>query len=177
MIDSYVAQIAQAQEAADALAEHQRLERLASSLDGLKAAQQKQQELDRLWDELCQAQTQIRGYVAEAAVAIPAWRERFAAAHEALLAVAHEVDQVQAPLVLGGDALHRAYRIEKKIQGLEGREIGSTVQKMWASAGGNSADLDPLHGLADQGLPAWFRGLGHKFLYSHQLGVKHFFRS
>ena len=120
---------------------------------------------------------QIRGYVAEAAVAIPAWRERFAQAHAAMLAVAHEVDRAQAPLVLCIDALHRAYRLERKIQGLEGRETGSTVQKMWASAGGDNPDLDPLRELKDPGLADWFRKKGHKFLYRPELGLRHFFNS
>ena len=179
MIDSYVAQIAAAQEAADSLAEHERLQRLASSLDGLKAAQEKAQKLDALWDELCQAQADLRANVQKALVAVPAWRTRFAEAHGALLAVVAELGDAQQGIVEAGDSLRRAHRIERKIQGLEGRgETGSTVQKMWDSAGGNSRDLDPLKGLEviDPGLPGWLSGRGVRFLYRPAVGLKHFFR-
>ncbi len=177
MNTTFAAKISEAEEARAALAEHERLQRLSAGLEDLREQQRKAEELSALWDDLCQAQTQIRGYVAEAAVAIPAWRERFFQAHQAMLAVAHEVDRAQAPLLLAGDALHRAYRLERKIQGLEGRETGSTVQKMWASAGGDNLDLDPLRELKDPGLADWFRKKGHKFMYNPVLGVKHFFRS
>ena len=179
MIDSYVAQIAAAQEAADSLAEHERLQRLASSLDGLKAAQEKAQKLDALWDELCEVQSDLRANVAEALVTVPAWREKFAKAHQELVNVVAELNAAQAGIVRAGDALRRAYKIERTIQGLEGRgETGSTVQKMWQSAGGDSLDLDPLIGLEkiDPGLPGWLAGRGIKFLFRSQIGIRHFFR-
>lgn len=179
MIDSYVAQIAAAQEAADSLAEHQRLERLASSLEGLKAAQEKQRELDRLYNELCETQADLRAHVAAALIAVPAWRAKFAETHQALVNVVAEVDQAQAPIVRAGDALKRAHKIERTIQGLEGRgETGSTVQKMWDSAGGNNPDLDPLRGLEtlDPGLKGWFTAQGVRFLFSQKIGLRHFFR-
>ena len=179
MIDSYVAQIAAAQEAADSLAEHERLQRLASSLDGLKAAQEKAQKLDALWVELCEVQSDLRANVAEALVTVPAWREKFAKAHQALVNVVTELDAAQSPIVRAGDALRRAYRLEKQIQGLQGQgERGSSVQKMWQSAGGDSLDLDPLIGLEkiDPGLPGWLSGRGVRFLYRPALGLRHFFR-
>ena len=177
MFDTYVAQIAEAQEAADSLAEHERLQRLASSLEGLKAAQQKQQELDLLYDALCQTQADLRANVQAALVTVPAWREKFTAAHGALLAVVAEVDAAQAPILRAGDALKRAHRIERQIQGLEGRgETGSTIQKMWASVGGTSEDLDPLRGLVDPGLQDWLTGRKIRFLYRPSLGLRHFFR-
>ena len=179
MHTTFVEKIAEAQEAADSLAEHQRLERLASSLEGLKAAQEKQQKLDALWDELCQAQADLRANVQKALLAVPAWRRRFSETHGALLAVVAEVADAQQGIVEAGDALRRAYKIEKKIQSLEGRgEHGSTVQKMWASAGGDSLDLDPLRDLEvlDPQLPSWLAGRGVRFLYRPAVGLRHFFR-
>ena len=173
MIDSYVAQIAAAQEAADSLSEHQRLERLASSLDGLKAAQQKQQELDRLWDELCQVQADLRANVQEALTTIPAWRKRFLEAHDHLLAVAGESTAAQAALLLARDSLVRAYRIERQIQTLNGQSHNPTTQRMWESAGGCSPDLDPLKGVAGDWWAGYFKG---KFLYRPVVGLRHFFR-
>ena len=179
MNTTFAARISEAEEAASALAEHQRLERLASSLEGLKAAEEKQIELDLLWGELCIAQADLRAHVQKALTAVPAWRERFAAAHGALLAVVAEVADAQQGIVEAGETLRRAHRIERKIQGLEGRgETGSTVQRMWDSAGGNSPDLDPLRNLEvlDPGLPTWLSGRGVRFLYRPSLGLRHFFR-
>ena len=135
--------------------------------------------MDRLWDELCLAQGEIRENVAAALISVPAWREKFAAAHQELVNVVAEVDQAQQGIVRAGDALKRAYRLEKQIQGLQGQgERGSSVQKMWQSAGGDSLDLDPLIGLEkiDPGLPGWLAGRGIKFLYRSQIGIRHFFR-
>ena len=179
MNTTFAARIAEAEEAASALSEHQRLERLASSLEGLRAAEEKQRELDALYDALCQTQADLRANVQKALVAVPAWRTRFAEAHGALLAVVAEVADAQQGIVEAGDALRRAHRIERRIQGLEGRgETGSTVQKMWDSAGGNSRDLDPLKDLEvlDPGLPGWLSGRGVRFLYRPAVGLKHFFR-
>ena len=179
MHTTFVEKIAEASEARAALAEHERLQRLASSLDGLKAAQEKQRELDRLYDELCQTQADLRANVQSALVAVPAWREKFAEAHGALLAVVAEVADAQQGIVEAGDALRRAYKLEKKIQGLEGQgERGSSIQKMWDAAGGNSLDLDPLRNLEvlDPQLPGWLAGRGVKFLYRPAVGLRHFFR-
>ena len=179
MHTTFVEKIAEASEARAALAEHERLQRLSAGLEGLKAAQQKQQELDALYDALCQTQADLRANVQKALQAVPAWREKFAAAHQALVNVVAEVDEAQQGIVRAGDALKRAYRLEKQIQGLQGQgERGSSVQKMWQSAGGDSLDLDPLIGLEkiDPGLPGWLSGRGVRFLYRPAVGLKHFFR-
>ena len=177
MTTTFAARISEAEEARAALAEHERLQRLSAGLEGLRAADEKQIELDRLYDELCQTQADLRANVAEALVTVPAWREKFTAAHGALLAVVAEVDAAQAPILRAGDALKRAHRIERQIQGLEGRgETGSTIQKMWASVGGTSEDLDPLRGLVDPGLQDWLTGRKIRFLYRPSLGLRHFFR-
>ena len=179
MNTTFSARISEAEEAASALAEHQRLERLASSLEGLKAAQQKQQELDALYDALCQTQADLRANVQKALVAVPAWREKFAAAHQELVNVVAEVADAQQGIVEAGDALRQAYKLEKKIQGLQGQgERGSSIQKMWASAGGDSLDLDPLRDLEvlDPQLPSWLAGRGVRFLYRPSVGLRHFFR-
>ena len=173
MFDTYVAQIAEAQEAADSLAEHERLQRLAGSLEGLKAAQQKQQELDRLWDELCQVQADLRQNIQEALTSIPAWRNRFREAHAHLLAVADESTAAQAALLLGGDCLVRLYKIEKKIQTLNGQSHNPTTAKMWQSAGGCDPDLDPLRGVVGDWWAGYFKG---KFLFRPTVGLRHFFR-
>ena len=179
MHTTFVEKIAEASEARAALAEHERLQRLSAGLEGLKAAQQKQQELDALYDALCQTQADLRANVQKALQAVPAWREKFAEAHGALLAVVAELGDAQQGIVEAGDSLRRAHRIERRIQGLEGRgETGSTVQKMWDSAGGNSRDLDPLKDLEvlDPGLPGWLSGRGVRFLYRPSVGLRHFFR-
>ena len=179
MHTTFVEKIAEASEARAALAEHERLQRLSAGLEGLKAAQQKQQELDALYDALCQTQADLRAHVQKALVAVPAWRTRFAEAHGALLAVVAEVADAQQGIVRAGDALKRAYRLEKQIQGLQGQgERGSSVREMWQSAGGDSVDLDPLNGLEmlDPGLKGWFTAQGVRFLYSSRIGLRHFFR-
>ena len=177
MMDFYDIQIAAAEAAQDALAEHQRLAELASGLTDLREKKRKAEELGRLFDRLCETQNEIKENVAAALISVPAWREKFAAAHGALLAVVAEVDAAQAPILRAGDALKRAHRIERQIQGLEGRgETGSTIQKMWASVGGTSEDLDPLRGLVDPGLQDWLTGRKIRFLYRPSLGLRHFFR-
>ena len=179
MNTTFAARISEAEEARAALAEHERLQRLSAGLEGLRAAEEKRIELDRLWDELCQTQADLRANVQKALVTVPAWREKFAAAHQALVNVVAEVDEAQQGIVRAGDALKRAYRLEKQIQGLQGQgERGSSVQKMWQSAGGDSLDLDPLIGLEkiDPGLPGWLSGRGVRFLYRPAVGLKHFFR-
>ena len=179
MNTTFAARISEAEEARAALAEHERLQRLSAGLEGLRAAEEKRIELDRLWDELCLAQGEIRENVAAALISVPAWREKFAAAHQELVNVVAEVDQAQQGIVRAGDALKRAYRLEKQIQGLQGQgERGSSVQKMWQSAGGDSLDLDPLIGLEkiDPGLPGWLSGRGVRFLYRPAVGLRHFFR-
>jgi hypothetical protein len=179
MNTTFAARISEAEEARAALAEHERLQRLSAGLEGLRAAQQKQQELDLLYDALCQTQADLRANVQAALVTVPAWRTRFAEAHGALLAVVAEVADAQQGIVEAGDALRRAHRIERRIQGLEGRgETGSTVQKMWDAAGGNSLDLDPLKDLEllDPQLPSWLAGRGVRFLYRPSVGLRHFFR-
>ena len=179
MNTTFAAKIAEAEEARATLAEHERLQRLSAGLEGLRAAEEKQRELDALYDALCQTQADLRAHVQKALVAVPAWRTRFAEAHGALLAVVAEVADAQQGIVEAGDALRRAHRIERRIQGLEGRgETGSTVQKMWQSAGGDSLDLDPLRNLEvlDPGLPTWLSGRGVRFLYRPSLGLRHFFR-
>ena len=173
MIDSYVAQIAAAQEAADSLAEHERLQRLAGSLEGLRAAEEKQIELDRLWAELCQVQADLRQNIQESLTTIPAWRERFAAAHDHLLAVAGESTAAQAALLLAGDCLRRAYKIERQIQELNGQSHNPTTQRMWESAGGCDPDLDPLRGVVGDWWAGYFKG---KFLFRPSVGLRHFFR-
>jgi hypothetical protein len=179
MNTTFAARISEAEEARAALAEHERLQRLSAGLEGLRAAEEKQIELDRLWGELCLAQADLRAHVQEALTAVPAWRRRFSEAHGALLAVVAEVADAQQGIVEAGETLRRAHRIERKIQGLEGRgETGSTVQRMWDSAGGNSPDLDPLKDLEllDPGLPGWLAGRGVRFLYRPSVGLRHFFR-
>ena len=174
MTTTFAARISEAEEARAALAEHERLQRLSAGLEGLRAAEEKQIELDRLWAELCQTQADLRANVQEALTSIPSWRQRFAAAHQALLSVAGESDKAQAALLLAGDCLVRAYRIERTIQGLQGQgERGSSVQKMWQSAGGESQDLDPLKGLPGDWWAEYFKG---KFLYRPHIGLRHFFR-
>ncbi len=180
MNTTFAANIAEAEEARAALAEHERLQRLSAGLEGLRAAEEKRIELDRLWGELCQTQADLRTNVAEALISVPAWREKFTAAHQALVNVVAELDAAQAPILRAGDALRRAYKIERTIQGLQGQgERGSSVQKMWQSAGGDSTDLDPLIGLEkiDPGLPGWLAGRGIRFLFRSQIGIRHFFRS
>ena len=179
MADFYDVQIAAAEAAESALAEHRRLAELADGLNDLREKKRKAEELDRLFDRLCETQGEIKENVAAALISVPAWREKFTAAHQALVNVVAELDAAQAPILRAGDALRRAYKIERTIQGLEGRgETGSTVQKMWQSAGGDSVDLDPLIGMekVDPGLPGWLAGRGIKFLYRSQIGIRHFFR-
>jgi chromosome segregation ATPase len=179
MMGFYDIQIAAAEAAEAALAEQRRLAELADGLNDLREKKRKAEELDRLWGELCQTQADLRANVAEALISVPAWREKFAKAHQELVNVVAELNAAQAGIVRAGDALRRAYKIERTIQGLEGRgETGSTIQRMWQSAGGDSPDLDPLRGLekVDPGLPGWLSGRGIKFLYRSQIGIRHFFR-
>ena len=179
MTGFYDVQIAAAEAAESALAEQRRLAELADGLNDLREKKRKAEELDRLYDRLCETQGEIKKNVAAALVTVPAWREKFAAAHGALLAVVAEVDAAQAPILRAGDALKRSYRLEKQIQGLQGQgERGSSVREMWQSAGGDSVDLDPLNGLEmlDPGLKGWFTAQGVRFLYSSRIGLRHFFR-
>ena len=174
MTGFYDVQIAAAEAAESALAEHRRLAELADGLNDLREKKRKAEELDALYDALCQTQADLRANVQEALTSIPSWRQRFAAAHQALLSVAGESDKAQAALLLAGDCLVRAYRIERTIQGLQGQgERGSSVQKMWQSAGGESQDLDPLKGLPGDWWAEYFKG---KFLYRPHIGLRHFFR-
>lgn len=178
MHTTFSARIAEAEEARAALAEHERLQRLSAGLEGLKAAEEKQRELDALYDALCQTQSELRAHVQDALISVPAWRAKFAESHQALVNVVAQLGDAQQGIVEAGDSLRRAYKLERRIQALEGRENSSTVQRMWSNAGGDSADLDPLKGLEviDPQLPGWLAGRGVRFLYRPTVGLRHFFR-
>ena len=173
MADFYDVQIAAAEAAESALAEHRRLAELADGLNDLREKKRKAEELDRLFDRLCETQGEIKENVAAALISVPAWREKFTAAHQALVNVVAELDAAQAPILRAGDALRRAYKIERQIQELNGQSHNPTTQRMWESAGGCSPDLDPLKGVAGDWWAGYFKG---KFLYRPVVGLRHFFR-